>query len=164
MILCSSIRQGFVGDCSFLSSLAVLAEFENSHDLPILTGIIYPQQRHPRDPNRIVPLVNPKGIYACRLFFNGVPRKVLLDDYVPVRKDGKLLAAHTSTRREYWVTLLEKSFVKLMGGSYFMQGSNPGADLYHLTGWIPETIPFRMDIHTGSPDTHRPIVTGKKKR
>lgn len=73
---------------------------------------------------------------------------------------GKLLAAHTSNRQEYWVTLLEKSFVKLMGGSYFMQGSNPGADLYHLTGWIPETIPFRMDIHTGSPDTHRPIVTG----
>lgn len=120
------------------------------------------------------------GYYACRVFFNGVPRKVVLDDYVPVRKDGRLvsrrfssmryldtllflgkvLSAHSSKKNEFWVSLLEKCFVKLMGGSYFMQGSNPGADLYHLTGWIPETIPFRVDIHTGSPDNHTPVVTG----
>lgn len=84
--------------------------------------------------------------------------------FPPIFLAGKVLAAHTSTKREYWVTLLEKGYVKLMGGSYFMQGSNPGADLYHLTGWIPETIPFRMDIHTGNPDSHRPIVTGKRDR
>eukprot|EP00921_Rhytidocystis_pertsovi_P002899 GHVQ01004863.1.p1 GENE.GHVQ01004863.1~~GHVQ01004863.1.p1 ORF type:complete len:1054 (+),score=108.54 GHVQ01004863.1:196-3357(+) len=154
------IRQGFVGDCSFLCSLAVLAEFEARHQIPVLSGIIYPQVPHPTDRNRVMAVVNPAGMYGCRLYFNGVPRKVLVDDFVPIRKDNKILSAHSSNRRELWVTLLEKSFVKLMGGSYFMQGSNPGADLYHLTGWIPETIPFRSDIHTGSPDTHQPIVTG----
>lgn len=40
------------------------------------------------------------------------------------------------------MTLLEKSFTKIMGGSYDMQGSNPGTDIFHLTGWVPETIPL----------------------
>eukprot|EP00923_Selenidium_pygospionis_P035191 GHVN01061360.1.p1 GENE.GHVN01061360.1~~GHVN01061360.1.p1 ORF type:complete len:1429 (-),score=298.29 GHVN01061360.1:269-4216(-) len=155
-----SIRQGFVGDCSFLCSLAVLAELESSappgcdRRHRVLSGIIFPQNKDG------VPRINERGMYACRLYFNGVERKVVVDDYVPVRKDGRLLAAHSPNRNEVWVTLLEKAFVKLMGGSYFMQGSNPGADLYHLTGWIPETIPFRSDIHAGSPETHQPIVTG----
>uniref|UniRef100_A0A0G4GVB9 Calpain catalytic domain-containing protein n=1 Tax=Chromera velia CCMP2878 TaxID=1169474 RepID=A0A0G4GVB9_9ALVE len=141
-----SIRQGFVGDCSFLSSLAVLCEFENKTKLPVLSGIMYPQSHHVKDRNRIMPVVNQNGMYACRLFFNGVPRKVMVDDYVPCRKDGRILAAHSGNKREMWVTFLEKAFVKLMGGSYFMQGSNPGADLYHLTGWIPETIPFKSEL------------------
>ncbi|CBZ49585.1 hypothetical protein NCLIV_000790 [Neospora caninum Liverpool] len=160
-----AIRQGFVGDCSFLSSLAVLSEFERKHNVPVLSGLLYPQGAIPAvaDGGRQVgPIFNPRGMYACRLYFNGVPRKVLIDDYVPVRKDNKLLAAHSSNKRELWVTLLEKAFVKLMGGSYSMQGSNPGADLYHLTGWIPETIPFRSDVHTGSPASHKPIVTGRE--
>lgn len=99
-------------------------------------------------------------MYACKLFFNGSYRKVLIDDFVPVRKDGRILCAHTKTRREMWVTLLEKAFIKLMGGSYFVQGSNPGADLFHLTGWIPETIPFRKELNTKSPDLFKPVVTG----
>uniref|UniRef100_A0A7S1P8D4 Calpain catalytic domain-containing protein n=1 Tax=Vitrella brassicaformis TaxID=1169539 RepID=A0A7S1P8D4_9ALVE len=145
------IRQGFVGDCSFLSSLSVLAEFENKSSIPVLTGLLYPQVSH-SDANRILPVINPKGMYACRLYFNGVPRRVVIDDHVPVRRDGKLLAAHSSNKREVWVTLLEKAFVKMMGGSYFMQGSNPGSDLYHLTGWIPETIPFKADVHIEGED------------
>ena len=95
-----------------------------------------------------------------KLFFNGVARKVLVDDYLPTKVDGKLLCAHSQQAAELWVSLLEKAFVKLMGGSYNMQGSNPGADLYHLTGWLPETVPFRSDVHSGTPSTHTPIITG----
>ncbi|KAL8274106.1 hypothetical protein Esti_001948 [Eimeria stiedai] len=158
-----SIRQGFVGDCSFLSSLAVLSDYERRHGLPVISGLIYPQKRRPvqqRSSSSSRPVYNPRGMYGVKLFFNGVARKVLVDDYVPVRRDGKLLCAHSSKAAELWVSLLEKAFVKLMGGSYSMQGSNPGADLYHLTGWIPETIPFRSDVHTGTPASHKPIVTG----
>lgn len=77
-------------------------------------------------------------MYACKLHFNGIARKVLIDDFVPVRKDGKcmseavtlrfpgkVLSAHTSNKRDMWVTLLEKAFIKLMGGSYFVQGHSP---------------------------------------
>ncbi|KAL8450454.1 hypothetical protein Emed_002542 [Eimeria media] len=161
-----SIRQGFVGDCSFLSSLAVLSDYERRHGVPVISGLIYPQKKrmqqqpHSSSSSSSRPVYNPRGMYGVKLFFNGVARKVLVDDYVPVRRDGKLLCAHSQNPAELWVSLLEKAFVKLMGGSYSMQGSNPGADLYHLTGWIPETIPFRSDVHTGTPASHKPIVTG----
>ncbi|OEH77647.1 calpain family cysteine protease domain-containing protein [Cyclospora cayetanensis] len=159
--------RGFVGDCSFLSSLAVLSDYERRHGIPVVSSLIYPQMPL-GDPSsgsgggccRSRPVYNPRGMYGVKLFFNGVPRKVLVDDFVPTRRDGKLLCAHSHHPQELWVSLLEKAFVKLMGGSYSMQGSNPGADLYHLTGWLPETIPFRSDVHTGTPASHTPIVTG----
>ncbi|XP_053992317.1 uncharacterized protein LOC128883708 isoform X2 [Hylaeus volcanicus] len=154
------IRQGFVGDCSFLSSLAVLAEYEKTKNIPVLSSIIYPQATTDSSKSFPVPVVNPSGFYACRIFFNGVARKIVLDDYLPVRHDDKVLSAHSDDKHEFWVSLLEKCFVKLMGGSYFLQGSNPGADLYHITGWIPETIPFRVDVQSGSPDNCKVLVTG----
>ncbi|KAH0488654.1 MAG: hypothetical protein KVP17_003012, partial [Porospora cf. gigantea B] len=154
-----SIRQGFVGDCSFLSSLAALAEFDRRFDQANLTSLIYPRRPN-RETGVCESTINPRGMYACRLFFNGVFRKVLIDDRVPIKENGKLLAAHSAHPGEMWVTLLEKAFIKLMGGSYYMRGSNPGADLFHLTGWIPETLPFRSDVQMGSPNNMSSMVTG----
>lgn len=134
-----SICQGLVGDCSFLSALSTLAEYERKFGDPVLSGIIHPRAALGEVP---VPAYNEYGKYGCRLFLNGVPRKVVIDDRVPVRKDGRILCAHSSCPHELWVTLLEKSFAKIMGGSYDMQGSNPGTDIFHLTGWVPETIPL----------------------
>lgn len=133
------IRQGLVGDCSFLSALSALAEYEKHFNDPVLSGII-----HPRGDvgGKNCPLYNEYGQYACRLFLNGTCRKVVVDDRVPVRTNGQLLCAHSATVRELWVTLLEKSFAKIMGSSYDMQGSNPGVDIFHLTGWVPETVPL----------------------
>lgn len=130
-----NIRQGLVGDCSFLSALSVLAEYEQKFRQPVLTGIIYPRE-HGK------PAFNECGHYGCRLFLNGTMRKVVVDDRVPVRSNGQPLCAHSARSHEMWVTLLEKSFAKIMGSSYDMQGSNPGTDVFHLTGWLPETIPL----------------------
>ncbi|CAK0900919.1 unnamed protein product, partial [Prorocentrum cordatum] len=43
---------------------------------------------------------------------------------------------------ELWVSLLEKAMAKVGGGSYEMEGSNPGTDAFHLTGWLPESLPL----------------------
>mmetsp|Transcript_112711 Transcript_112711/g.283423 ORF Transcript_112711/g.283423 Transcript_112711/m.283423 type:complete len:956 (-) Transcript_112711:89-2956(-) len=145
-----TICQGLVGDCSLISALSALAEYENKFREPVLSGIIHPKSSSSSSNGCILgselgPAYNEYGQYGCRLFLNGTTRKVVVDDTVPVRRDGKLLCAHSACPQELWVTLLEKSLVKIMGSSFDMQGSNPGTDVFHLTGWVPETIPLTSD-------------------
>jgi len=145
-VLCASpssrsICQGLVGDCSFLAALSVLAEYEQNFKEPVLSRIIHPRGKCEGHPG---PVYNKYGQYGCRLFLNGTSRKVIVDDRVPVKKNGQLLCAHSAQSNELWVTLLEKSFAKIMGSSYDMQGSNPGTDVFHLTGWVPESIPLAV--------------------
>lgn len=130
----SKIRQGRVTDCSLMSVLSVLADYDGRFGRAILQNVIQ---------GRVNGLRKDKDDYACRLFVNGVFRCVLADDLVPVGTSGKLLCAHSACPHELWVLLIEKAVAKIMGGSYAMRGSNPSTDAFHLTGWIPETFPLK---------------------
>ena len=57
-----------------------------------------------------------------KLWLNGVERRVLVDDLLPVDARGKLLCSHTKTANgslELWVPILEKAYMKLCGGYDF---------------------------------------------
>ena len=141
-----SITQTIITDCSFVSSLVIAAAYERRHGKQLITNIIFPQDRAG------MPIYNPAGKYLVKLHVNGIARKVLVDDRLPLSKDGRLMTSHTTHAQELWVSIIEKAYMKLNGG-YDFPGSNSGIDMFALTGWIPEQ--FNTEDRSGAFDAAR---------
>ena len=136
-----AVKQTLIADCS-LSALCIAANYEQRFRKQLITRIIFPQDEHG------VPRYNPGGKYLVKLWWNGVARKVVIDDQIPVRKsDGEPLCSYSTLPSELWVTIVEKAYMKLHGG-YDFPGGNSEVELYALTGWIPESLRFK-DVGDG---------------
>lgn len=99
--------QTCVADCSFVSSLCIAVEYEKATKRKIVTGNIWPQN------HAGVPIYNPSGKYMVKLFFNGVARKVIVDDFLPVDSGERLLCSSSTDPNELWISIVEKAYMKV---------------------------------------------------
>jgi hypothetical protein len=114
------IIQGTLGDCYMISSLACLTT--RSHLLVercfVSQDVAY-------------------GKYTFRFNKNGEEALVTVDDRLPVSVNGKLVSAHSKTKNEFWVALLEKAYAKFCGGyDKIGEGGSPSDALSHICGGV----------------------------
>ena len=132
----ADLRQGGVGDCWFLSALAVIAE---RHDLiaRLFTDTA----------------PNAAGCYGLRFFLDGEWQTVLIDDRLPVARaprrpdlafDAKLAFSRcgSATQQMLWASLLEKAYAKAHGSYKAISGGEISEALLDLTGAPTLSIDF----------------------
>jgi len=125
------LKQGGVGDCWFLSALAVVAE----------------------RPDLILRLFGGEttrtaaGFYQVNLFLDGEWKAINIDDRLPCtdqqrRPDGSGLAFSRADGQQLWVPLLEKAYAKAHGSYRAISGGEIAEALLDLTGCPTESIDF----------------------
>ncbi|PHT33233.1 Calpain-type cysteine protease DEK1 [Capsicum baccatum] len=121
----SDVCQGRLGDCWFLSAVAVLTEVSRISEV-----IISPEY-------------NQEGIYTVRFCIQGGLVPVVVDDWIPCESPGKPAFATSRKGNEMWVSLLEKAYAKLHGSYEALEGGLVQDALVDLTGGAGEEIDMR---------------------
>ena len=116
------IKQGLIGDCWLLSAMSVL-----TLRFPYLARVFLTKE------------VNKAGVYSLRLFKNGKPHVVVVDDNFLTYK-GRPAFASSENKRELWVMLLEKAYAKMHGSYEAIECGFVDQALVDLTGGISSRI------------------------
>ena len=64
--------------------------------------------------------INDAGIYAVKMYVNGIQKTIVVDDYVPFEKDENdewypAFAKSSRGDREIWMAIIEKAYAKVSG-------------------------------------------------
>ncbi|KAL0906783.1 hypothetical protein M5K25_025304 [Dendrobium thyrsiflorum] len=133
----SDVCQGRLGDCWFLSAVAVLT------DVSRISEVIITQD------------YNDEGIYTIRFCIQGEWVPVVVDDWIPCEAPGKPAFATSKKRNELWVSILEKAYAKLHGSYEALEGGLVQDALVDLTGGAGEEIDMR------SPQAQIDLASGR---
>lgn len=114
LLYSTSIIQDIVTDCSFVASLCVTAEYERKFKKQLITSCIYPQNKLGQ------PCYNPNGKYVIKLVYNGIARKVVVDDLLPVSREGTLMCTFSTNKGELWASIIEKAVSFLLNSFFFL--------------------------------------------
>ena len=110
------IQQGALGDCYFLSALAVVATRQD-----ILNKIFVSKE------------TNSIGAYQVRLCKDGSWKIITVDSLFPVTRGGALAYA-SGARNQLWPAVLEKAFAKIYGSYAAIESGTCIEALQILTG------------------------------
>ncbi|XP_034712844.1 calpain-5-like isoform X1 [Etheostoma cragini] len=126
------LHQGSLGNCWMVAAISCLASE------PSLWKKVIPdhvnQEWNPKHPNLYA------GIFHFRFWRLGRWMDVVVDDRLPVSKDGVLLFCRSATPREFWSALLEKAYAKLNGCYEALEGGNTTEALIDFTGGVSEPL------------------------
>ena len=123
----ADIRQGLLGNCWFLCSIAALTEFPK-----LVTDIIPKASRK----------VNQAGVYNVKFCKNGWWQVVRVDDFFPCIPGGGPKYSRANGN-ELWVLLLEKAYAKLCGSYDAIRAGWSYEAMMDMTGAPCRT--FRLD-------------------
>ena len=124
----NDIKQGYCGDCYFLSAIASLAENPDRVKLMFITKEI-----------------NKAGCYAIQFYVNGESKVVVVDDYFPYcQHKADWAFSRSSADKEIWVLLLEKAWAKIFGSYQRIEAGTTGEALPCLTG-SPSDMVFHAE-------------------
>lgn len=123
----NDIKQGMLGDCWLMCALASLAE------QPDLVRRLF-----------VTKTSNTAGMYRVRLWKDGEPITITVDDYFPCFPQG-LPVFSRSHGNELWVLLLEKVFAKINGSYMLLRGGWAFEGMSDLTGCPTENLDFEDD-------------------
>lgn len=124
-IECDDIKQGSLGNCYFLSSLAALCEY------PVQIYNIFRTKEK-----------SAHGYYEICLFIEGHWQIVIVDDYFPVlASNEKSFKFSKPNGKELWSVLLEKAWAKVNGGYRNTIAGKESDALNALTSFPSERYP-----------------------
>lgn len=125
-IKAGDVVQGALGDCWFLSALAVMAAKPHLlQQLFVKTG----QEK--------------AGRYCVRLFKDGDWINVYVDDRIPCNRADQPIYCKSQDPDEFWPCLVEKAYAKVHGSYEALIGGYADYALADMTGGVPAQI--RLD-------------------
>ena len=125
----STICQGDIGDCYFISGLIYLAKF----------------------PDQVKNLFHPSSSlkYGCALvYFNFMGEKlpVIVDTQIPFRDNKPLFSRPLNANDSPWFCLVEKAFAKACGGYKMIETGQPHYAVHILLDWFSIAFSNFKDI------------------
>ncbi|CAG9316710.1 unnamed protein product [Blepharisma stoltei] len=130
------VMQGNLGDCWFISGMALVAGRDDLFDQLICRGYFEEFEKF--------------GLYVFRMYKNCRVHYVIVDDKIPCleRANGRCFPAFARcrNRNEFWVSLIEKAYAKLNIKYINLTSGFIDEALQDLTGLAPEMIRFTSSV------------------
>ena len=78
--------------------------------------------------------VNPQGVYNIKMYKNGLPLTVMIDDKLPCSTTNNKLVFTKAVDNVLWPALLEKAYAKIHGSYERIKSGHSSDVLRDLTG------------------------------